>query len=64
MQAVLILQERNFLPAVRLEADTPDVVTTEIAEVVDGKVLAVPEWLIEVATGDNGVQGGRSGDPE
>ena len=53
MSYILILQERNFLPhAVRLEADTPDVVTTEIAEVVDGKVLAVPEWLIEVATGD------------
>ena len=53
MSYILILQEHNFLPhAVRLEADTPDVATTEIAEVVNGKVLAVPEWLIEVATGD------------
>jgi len=53
MSYILILQERNYLPhAVRLEADTPDVATAEIAEVVNGRVLAVPEWLIEVATGD------------
>lgn len=53
MSYILILQERNYLPhAVRLEADTPDVATAEIAEVVDGRVMAVPEWLIELATGD------------
>ena len=53
MSYLLILQEHNFLPhAVRLEADTPDVATAEIAEVVASRVLAVPEWLIEVATGD------------
>ena len=53
MSYILILQERNYLPhAVRLEADTPDVATAEIADVVAGGVLSVPEWLIEVATGD------------
>ena len=53
MSYILILQEHNFLPhAVRLEADTPDVATTEIAEVVDSKLMAIPQWLIELATGD------------
>ncbi len=53
MSYILILQERNYLPhAVRLDADTPDAVTAEVAEVVQGAGLAVPEWLIEVATGD------------
>ena len=53
MSYVLILQEHNYLPhAVRLEADTPTTVSTEIADVVQSKSLATPQFLIELATGD------------
>jgi len=53
MSYVLILQEHNYLPhAVRLEADTPTEASAEITEVVEGKVMATPQFLIELATGD------------
>ena len=53
MSYVLILQQHNFLPyAVRLEADTPTAASAEITDVVEGKVMATPEFLIELATGD------------
>ena len=53
MSYVLILQEHNYLPhAVRLEADTPTAASAEIADVVEGKAMATPQFLIELATGD------------
>ena len=53
MSYLLILKNHLFLPhAVRLEAETIALAMSEIADRVDNELLASPQWLIELATGD------------